>query len=73
MVPVAQEGPKPTNGPSGARPRGVEWLGYSNCAEVRAMPLPRLLAHLKREISEKWAVPTLDGESAHRSVLVVSV
>ena len=32
---------------------GVEWLGYSGRVEVRAMPLPRSLAHLKREISEK--------------------
>ena len=36
--------------------RGVEWLGYSDRAEARAMPLPRSLAHLKREITEKkWA------------------
>jgi len=31
--------------------RGVEWLGYSDRTEARAMPLPRSLAHLKREIS----------------------
>jgi len=36
--------------------RGVEWLSYSDRIEERAMPLPRSLAHLKREISEKkWA------------------
>ena len=36
--------------------RGVEWLSYSDRNEARAMPLPRSLAHLKREISEKkWA------------------
>jgi len=33
--------------------RGVEWLSYSDRNEARAMPLPRSLAHLKREISEK--------------------
>jgi len=33
--------------------RGVEWLNYSDRTEVRAMPLPRSLANLKREISEK--------------------
>jgi len=33
--------------------RGVEWLSCSDRAEVRAMPLPRSLANLKREISEK--------------------
>jgi len=36
--------------------RGVEFLGYSDWAEARTMPLPRSLAHIKREISEKkWA------------------
>ena len=38
--------------------RGVEWLNYSydGRSEVRVMPLPRSLANLKREISEKkWA------------------
>jgi len=36
--------------------RGVEWLNYSDRIEARAMPLPRSLANLKREISEKkWA------------------
>jgi len=36
--------------------RGVEWLNYSDRTEVWAMPLPRSLANLKREISEKkWA------------------
>ena len=35
--------------------RGVEWLGYWDRAEARAMPLLRSLAHHKREISEKWA------------------
>jgi len=33
--------------------RGVEWLSYLDRNEARAMPLPRSLAHLKREISEK--------------------
>jgi len=33
--------------------RGVEWLNYLDLAEARAMPLPRSLANLKREISEK--------------------
>jgi len=33
--------------------RGVEWLSYSDRNEARAMPLPRFLAHLKREITEK--------------------
>jgi len=32
---------------------GVEWLNYSDRTEVRALPLPRSLANLKREISEK--------------------
>ena len=32
---------------------GVEWLNYSDRTEVRTMPLPRSLANLKREISEK--------------------
>jgi len=31
----------------------VEWLSYLDRAEARAMPLPRSLAHLKREISKK--------------------
>jgi len=36
--------------------RGVEWLSPSGRTEVRAAPLPRSLANLKREISEKkWA------------------
>jgi len=36
--------------------RGVEWLSSSGRTEVRAAPLPRTLASLKREISEKkWA------------------
>ena len=38
--------------------RGVEWLSYNydGRSEVRTMPLPRSLANLKREISEKkWA------------------
>jgi len=35
---------------------GVEWLSSSGRTEVRAAPLPRSLANLKREISEKkWA------------------
>jgi len=33
--------------------RGVEWVSYSDRSEARAMPLPRSLANLKREISEK--------------------
>jgi len=36
--------------------RGVEWLSYSDRTEVRPMPLPRSLANLKREITDKkWA------------------
>ena len=36
--------------------RGVEWLSYSDRTGARALPLPRSLANLKREISEKkWA------------------
>ena len=31
----------------------MEWLNYSDRTEVRVMPLPRSLANLKREISEK--------------------
>ena len=35
---------------------GLEWLNYSDRTEVRARPLPRSLANVKREISEKkWA------------------
>jgi len=33
--------------------RGVEWLSYSDRVEARAMPLPRSLTNIKREISEK--------------------
>ena len=33
--------------------RRGEWLNYLDRAEMRAMPLPTSLAHLKREISEK--------------------
>jgi len=33
--------------------RGVEWLSYSDRMEVRPMPLPRSLANIRREISEK--------------------
>jgi len=32
---------------------GVEWLCYLDQVEARAVPLPRSLANLKREISEK--------------------
>jgi len=32
---------------------GVEWLSCSDRPGARTMPLPRSLAHLKREISEK--------------------
>ena len=36
--------------------RGVEWLSYSDRMEARPMPLPRSLANIKREITEKkWA------------------
>jgi len=36
--------------------RGVEWLNYSDRTAVRPMPLPRSLANLELEISEKkWA------------------
>jgi hypothetical protein len=36
--------------------RGVEWLRYADRFGGRQTPLPRSLAHLKREISEKnWA------------------
>ena len=50
----------------------VEWLNYSDRTEVRAMPLPRSLANLKREISEKkwaearqWWGPDLEDEVPH--------
>jgi len=33
--------------------RGVEWLSFLDRAEARAMPLPRSLANIRREISEK--------------------
>ena len=33
--------------------RGLEWLSYLDRNEAREIPLPRSLAHLKREISEK--------------------
>jgi len=36
--------------------RGVEWLSDSDRADMLAMPLPRSLANLKREISEKKRV-----------------
>jgi len=40
----------------GARHPRVECLSYSDRAGARAMPLPRSLANIKREISEKkWA------------------
>jgi len=35
--------------------RGVEWPNFPARTEVRGAPLPRSLANLKREISEKWA------------------
>ena len=48
--------------------RGVEWLGYSDRAGTRAMPLPRSLAHLKREISEKmWGDGLEDGPPGRSS------
>jgi hypothetical protein len=35
---------------------GVEWLGFADRYGRRPMPLPRSLANIKREISEKkWA------------------
>jgi len=34
--------------------RGVEWLSYLDRAAARAVPLPRSLAHFKREISKRW-------------------
>jgi len=37
--------------------RGMEWLSCSNQPGTRGMPLPRSLAHLKREISEKYSIP----------------
>jgi len=52
---------------------GVEWLNYSDRTEVRAMPLPRSLANLKREISEKkWGrvpaeYPSADEIAIHLS------
>jgi len=42
--------------------RGVEWLSYSDRTEVRAMPLTRSLANLKREISEKKWRPDLQDD-----------
>jgi len=36
--------------------RRAEWLNCSDRTEVRPMPLPRPLANLKREISEKKLV-----------------
>ena len=33
--------------------RSVEWLNYSDRVEARAIPLPRSLTNLKRDISEK--------------------
>jgi len=41
--------------------RGVEWLSYSDRTEVRPMPLPRSLANLRREISEKKWVSGIFG------------
>jgi len=48
---------------------GVGWLNYRERFGRRAMPLPRPLAHLKREISEKrwqeakaWAESHITGE-----------
>ena len=36
--------------------RGVEWLSCADRLAVNTMPLPRSLAHLRREITEKrWA------------------
>jgi len=36
--------------------RGVEWLGYSDWTGAHVMPLPRSLAHMKREVTEEeWA------------------
>jgi len=45
---------------------GVKWLGYSDRVEARAMPLPRSLAHLQREVSEKkWGGSTAMGGGPH--------
>ena len=49
--------------------RGVEWLKYQDRYGRRRMPLPRSLAHLKREISErKWkeAKEWADRKISHR-------
>jgi len=63
VVPGAQESPREREGQRmgqtrgrGARHLWVEWLSYTDRPGARAMPLPRSLAHLKREITEKkWA------------------
>jgi hypothetical protein len=49
----SQETRWPTSGPDEPDAHGVEWLQYSDRTEVRPMPLPKSLAYLKREISEK--------------------
>ena len=42
--------------PDAREVEGLEWFTYSDRPEERSMPLPRSLANIKREISEKkWA------------------
>jgi len=52
-----QEMRRPTNGLSSQRksqaPAGWGWRRCSDRAQARAMPFPRSLAHLKREISDR--------------------
>ena len=50
-----------------ANTRGVEWLSSSGRTEVRAAPLPRSLANLKREISEKKWVEACQWAGARTS------
>jgi len=44
--------------------RGVEWLGYSDWAEARAMPLPRSFAHLKRRFRRRSGQKRSSGREA---------
>ena len=47
---------------------GVEWLQFADRYGRRSMPLPRYLAHLKREISEKkWPEAKAWGGFSHHS------
>ena len=32
----------------------MEWLGFLDRVQARSIPLPRSIANLKRETSEKW-------------------